>query len=48
MLLLLTVTFVVICGWAFRPGSRSTHDDAARLIFRNCGKASGAARDPVY
>jgi cytochrome c oxidase cbb3-type subunit 4 len=35
MLLLLTLIFLMIVYWAFRPGSRSLHDDAARSIFRN-------------
>ena len=35
MLLVLTLVFVVVIGWAFRPGSRAKQDDAARMIFRN-------------
>ena len=35
MLLLLTLIFVAIIAWAFRPGSRKTHDDVAASIFRN-------------
>lgn len=35
MLLALTLVFVVVIGWAYRPGSRAKHDDAARMIFRN-------------
>ena len=27
--------FLGICVWAFRPSSRSLHDDAAASIFRN-------------
>ena len=35
MLLFLTLFFVGVVFWAFRPGSRSVHDDTARLPFRN-------------
>jgi len=35
MLLTLTLIFVGIIGWAFRPGSRKTHTDVAASIFRN-------------
>ncbi len=35
MLLALSVVFIGVAVWAFRPGSRKTHDDAAALIFRN-------------
>lgn len=34
-LLLMTVVFLGICLWAFRPGSRGTHDAIATSIFRN-------------
>jgi cytochrome c oxidase cbb3-type subunit 4 len=27
--------FLGICFWAFRPGSRAVHDEAANSIFRN-------------
>jgi cytochrome c oxidase cbb3-type subunit 4 len=35
MLLAMTLTFVGIVIWAFRPGSRKTHETAATAIFRN-------------
>lgn len=35
MLLALTLVFVVVILWAFRPGSRATHDAVAASIFRN-------------
>ncbi len=35
MLLALTVIFVGVCLWAYRPGSREIHDDAANAIFRD-------------
>ena len=34
-LLLMTAIFVGVCVWAFRPGSRKTHDEIAQSIFRN-------------
>ncbi|MBD3764320.1 MAG: cbb3-type cytochrome c oxidase subunit 3 [Rhodobacterales bacterium] len=34
-LLLLTGVFVGVVLWAYRPGSRAIHDDAANAIFRN-------------
>ncbi|NUB44318.1 cbb3-type cytochrome c oxidase subunit 3 [Fertoebacter nigrum] len=35
MLLALTLVFVGVIFWAYRPGSRSAHDAAAASIFRN-------------
>jgi cytochrome c oxidase cbb3-type subunit 4 len=34
-LLALTLIFLGVVGWAWRPGSRRIHDDAAKSIFRN-------------
>ncbi len=34
-LLAMTVLFLGVCVWVFRPGSRPVHDDAAKSIFRN-------------
>jgi cytochrome c oxidase cbb3-type subunit IV len=34
-LLLLFFVFVGVFVWAWRPGSRKTHDDVASSIFRN-------------
>ncbi len=34
-LLAMFVAFLGICLWAFRPGSRRKHDDAATSIFRH-------------
>ncbi len=34
-LLALTVIFLGVVYWAFRPGSRQLHDDAADVPFRN-------------
>jgi cytochrome c oxidase cbb3-type subunit 4 len=38
MLLALTLFFVGVVVWAFRPGSRKTQDDAATSIFRHDDK----------
>lgn len=35
VLILMTVLFVAIVIYAFRPGSRKLQDDAANSIFRN-------------
>mgnify|MGYP002780842217 FL=1 len=34
-LLAMAVGFIGLCIWAFRPGSRRQHDEAAASIFRN-------------
>jgi cytochrome c oxidase cbb3-type subunit 4 len=34
MLFLFSV-FIFVVFWAFRPGSRGTHDDIANIPFRN-------------
>jgi cytochrome c oxidase cbb3-type subunit 4 len=44
-LVALTLVFSGVILWAWRPGSRPLHDDAAHSIFRNDTKpASGSAR----
>jgi len=35
VLLILTLIFFGVIGWAFRPGSRPLHDDAADVPFRH-------------
>lgn len=35
VLLALVLFYVGAILWAFRPGSRQTHDDAARIPLRN-------------
>jgi len=35
VLLALTLFFLGAIVWAFRPGSRATHDEAANIPFRN-------------
>ena len=34
-LLAMTLGFLGLCAWAFRPGSRAMHQDVANSIFRN-------------
>ncbi|OYX21452.1 MAG: hypothetical protein B7Z04_03085 [Rhodobacterales bacterium 32-66-9] len=34
-LLAMTLGFLGLCVWAFRPGSRAAHRDVATSIFRN-------------
>ncbi len=34
-LLFMTVFFIGVVIWAFRPGSRAAHDQVANSIFRN-------------
>jgi cytochrome c oxidase cbb3-type subunit 4 len=34
-LLAMTLGFLGLCVWAFRPGSRAMHQDVATSIFRN-------------
>lgn len=43
MLLALFVTFLGVFAWAWRPGSRQVHDEAAQTIFRNETKPAGDA-----
>ncbi|MBL4928883.1 cbb3-type cytochrome c oxidase subunit 3 [Fuscibacter oryzae] len=48
-LLLLTLIFVGVFLWVFRPGSRAIHDDIANSIFRNEKQpaAEGADQAPA-
>ena len=31
----MVVAYLVFCGWAFRPGSKSRNEEAANLIFKD-------------
>lgn len=42
-LVVLTLVFIGVLVWAFRPGSRALHDEAAAAIFRNDTKPAGDA-----
>jgi len=46
-LLLLTGLFVGVVLWAYRPGSRAIHDDAAKSIFRNETKPASDETKPA-
>ena len=35
MLLAMTLFFLGVILWAFRPGARKTHEDIANIPFRN-------------
>lgn len=43
MLLALTLIFVGVIVWAFRPGSRRLHQDAAESIFHDHDQAPAGA-----
>ncbi|WP_333816624.1 cbb3-type cytochrome c oxidase subunit 3 [Tabrizicola sp.] len=34
-LLMMTLGFLALCVWAFRPGARNAHQEVATSIFRN-------------
>ena len=44
VLLVLVLIFAGVVAWAFRPGSRAVHDDAARAPFRH-DAAPGSEED---
>lgn len=31
----MAILYLVLCGWAFRPGARHRNRDAAHLIFKD-------------
>ena len=46
----LAILFAVFAGvgfWAFRPGSRPIHDDAAQVVFRHDAPAEGKPVTPA-
>lgn len=46
VLLLMTLFFLGVIVWAFRPGSRKVHEDTANIPFRNEDiSADGDAKD---
>ena len=45
MLLAMTVFYVGVGVWAFRPGSRAQHDATAQSIFRNEDTPAGPVPD---
>ena len=42
-LLAMTLGFLGLCVWAFRPGSRAMHRDVATSIFRNDSRPADPA-----
>jgi cytochrome c oxidase cbb3-type subunit 4 len=46
VLLALTLIFLGVIVYAFRPGSRATHDDAAQSIFRNDDRPAAQRKTP--
>ena len=40
-LLVMTLGFLALCVWAFRPGSRNAHQEVANSIFRNDDRPAG-------
>ena len=42
VLLFLTLVFLAVLFWTWRPGSRATHDDIAQSIFRHDTKPADA------
>ena len=42
MMLALFAVFIIVVFWAFRPGSRKAHDEAANSIFRHDKKPAAA------
>jgi cytochrome c oxidase cbb3-type subunit IV len=47
-LLAMTIGFLGICLWAFRPGSRATHQDIAGSIFRSDDRPAGPNPAPHH
>lgn len=45
-LLFMTLFFLGVILWAFRPGSSRTHEDTASMIFRNEDKPAAAEDEP--
>lgn len=45
VLLALFLVFVAVLLWAYRPGSRRTHQDIAESIFRNESNPAPAGAD---
>jgi cytochrome c oxidase cbb3-type subunit 4 len=47
MLLAMTLFFLGVILWAFRPGSRKTHQDTSNIPFRNEISASDNDRSEI-
>ncbi|MDN5785764.1 cbb3-type cytochrome c oxidase subunit 3 [Pseudorhodobacter sp.] len=46
MLIVLTLVFVGVIVWVFRPGSRKSQDQTAKSIFQNEDKPAPEESDP--
>lgn len=46
-LLAMTLGFLALCVWAFRPGSRSMHQEVANSIFRNDERPADPDAAPI-
>ncbi|WP_209424911.1 cbb3-type cytochrome c oxidase subunit 3 [Pararhodobacter sp. SW119] len=44
-LLFMTLFFIGVVIWAFRPGSRKVHDETSSMIFRNEDSPADARDD---
>ncbi len=44
-LLFMTLFFIGVILWAFRPGSRKVHEETSSMIFRNDDKPAAAEDD---
>ena len=44
-LLFMTLFFIGVIIWAFRPGSRKVHEETSSMIFRNDEKPAAAEDD---
>ncbi|RID92845.1 cbb3-type cytochrome c oxidase subunit 3 [Gemmobacter lutimaris] len=47
MLLFMTLVFVGVVFYAFRPGSRKAQEEAATSIFRNETRPAASAAEPA-
>ena len=45
-LLFMFAFFLGVIAWAFRPGSKRSHQDSANVIFRNDDAPAQAGRNP--
>ena len=46
-MLLIFALFIGVVVWAFRPGSRKTHEDTANIPFRHDDKPASPLQDPA-
>lgn len=46
-MLAIFAVFIGVVVWAFRPGSRKTHEDVANIPFRHDDKPASPLQDPA-